>query len=195
MDILTGLTLAAPAGLNAYIPLLVLGIAGRFNVIELTGPYTFLEQWWMLALMAVLLAIEIVADKVPAVDTVNDAIQTVVRPVAGGLLAVSAAGVVKAPAVALFVAGVLLAGGVHAAKASARPAVNVATGGTGAPVVSAIEDVASLVLSVLAILVPLFAAIVIGVMFFLLWRLAKRLLAAAKGRKGETPPAPPVAPS
>jgi hypothetical protein len=195
MDILTGLTLAAPAGLNAYIPLLVLGIAGRFNVIELTGPYTFLEQWWMLALMAVLLAIEVVADKVPAVDTVNDAIQTVVRPVAGGLLAVSAAGVVKAPAIVLFVAGVLLAGGVHAAKASARPAVNVATGGTGAPVVSAIEDVASLVLSVLAILVPLFAAIVIGVMFFLLWRLAKRLLAAAKGRKGETPPAPPIAPS
>ena len=55
MDILTGLTLAAPAGLNAYIPLLVLGIAARFDVIELTGPYTFLEQWWMLALMAVLL--------------------------------------------------------------------------------------------------------------------------------------------
>jgi Domain of unknown function (DUF4126) len=194
MDILTGLTLAAPAGLNAYIPLLVLGIAGRLNVVELTGPYTFLEQWWMLGLMAILLAVEIIADKVPAVDTVNDAIQTVVRPVAGGLLAVSAAGVVKAPAVVLFVAGVLLAGSVHAAKASARPAVNVATGGAGAPVVSAIEDVASLVLSVLAILVPLFAAITIGVMVFLLWRLAKRLVAAAKGRKGETPP-PPIAPT
>jgi hypothetical protein len=195
MDILTGLTLAAPAGLNAYIPLLVLGLAGRFNVIELTGPYTFLEQWWMLGLMAVLLAIEIVADKVPAVDTVNDAIQTVVRPVAGGLLAVSAAGVVKAPAIVLFVAGVLLAGSVHAAKASARPALNVATGGTGGPVVSVIEDIVSFVLSLLAILFPVLAAIAIGVMLYLLWRLARRLLTAAKGRKGETPPVPPVAPS
>ena len=195
MDILTGLTLAAPAGLNAYIPLLVLGLAGRFNVIELTGPYTFLEQWWMLGLMAVLLAIEIVADKVPAVDTVNDAIQTVVRPVAGGLLAVSAAGVVKAPAVVLFVAGVLLAGSVHAAKASARPAINAVSGGAGAPVVSAIEDVVSFVMSVLAILVPILAAITIGVLVYLLWRVTRRLMAAARARKGAAPPTPPAAPS
>jgi hypothetical protein len=195
MDVLTGLTLAAPAGLNAYIPLLVLGLAARFNVIELSGPYTFLEQWWMLALMAVLLLIEVVADKVPAVDTVNDAIQTVVRPVAGGLLAVSAAGVVKAPAVVLFVAGVLLAGSVHAAKATARPAINAVSGGAGAPVVSAIEDVVSFVMSVLAILVPILAAITFGLLVYLLLRMTRRLVAAAKARKGAAPPTPPVAPS
>ncbi len=195
MDILTGLTLAAPAGLNAYIPLLVLGLAGRFGVIELTGPYTFLTEWWMLGIMAVLLAIEVVADKVPAVDTVNDTIQTIVRPVAGGLLAVSAAGVVKAPAVVLFVAGVLLAGSVHAAKASARPALNVASGGAGAPVVSVLEDVVSFVLSVLAILVPVLAAIGIAIMLFLFWRLARRLIIAARSRKGSAPPSPPMTPS
>jgi hypothetical protein len=195
MDVLTGLTLAAPAGLNAYIPLLVLGLAARFNVIELSGPYTFLEQWWMLALMAVLLLIEVVADKVPAVDTVNDAIQTVVRPVAGGLLAVSAAGVVKAPAVVLFVAGVLLAGSVHAAKATARPAINAVSGGAGAPVVSVIEDVVSFVMSVLAILVPILAAITFGLLVYLLLRMTRRLVAAAKARKGAAPPTPPVAPS
>ncbi len=193
MDILTGLTLAAPAGLNAYIPLLVLGLAGRFGIIELTGRYAFLEQWWMLALVAALLAIEIVADKVPAVDNVNDVIQSVVRPVAGGLLAVSAAGVVKAPAVVLFVAGVLLAGSVHAVKASARPALNVATAGTGGPVVSTLEDIASLVLSVMAILVPVLAAIAIAVLLFLLWRLARRLLIASRNRKGSSSP-PPVTP-
>jgi hypothetical protein len=47
----------------------------------------------------------------------------------------------------------------------------------------------------LAILFPVLAAIAIGVMLYLLWRLARRLLTAAKGRKGETPPVPPVAPS
>jgi hypothetical protein len=193
MDILTGLSLAAPAGLNAYIPLLVLGIAGRLGVITLTGPYTFLQEWWMLALLGVLLVIEILADKVPAVDTVNDTIQTVVRPVAGGLLAVSAAGVVKAPAVVLFVAGVLLAGSVHAAKASARPAINAVSGGVGAPVVSTIEDILALVLSVLAVLMPILAVVTIAVLMLLVWRFAQRMVNAAKARKA--PPAPPAAPS
>lgn len=163
MDVLTGIALAAPAGLNAYIPLLAVAVADRFGVIALAEPYSVLSEWWMIAILAVLLVIEFVADKVPAVDTVNDTIQTIVRPAAGGILAVSASGGAQVSPAVLLVAGVLLAGGVHAAKATARPVVNASTGGAGAPVASTAEDVGSLVMSVLAFIAPLLAIIVIAI--------------------------------
>jgi hypothetical protein len=105
--------------------------------------------------------VEVVADKVPGADHVNDVIQTVVRPAAGGLLAVSSSGHGTVSPVALAVAGVLIAGGVHAVKASARPVVNVSTAGTGAPVVSTLEDIGAAIMTVLALLVPVLAAAVV----------------------------------
>ncbi|TPX01190.1 DUF4126 domain-containing protein, partial [Schumannella luteola] len=62
------------------------GIAGRFDWIQLPGGWTWLENEWVLLILAVLLVVEIVADKVPAVDSVNDWIQTVVRPASGGIV-------------------------------------------------------------------------------------------------------------
>ena len=161
MDILSGLTLAAPAGVNAYIPLLAVALAERLGWLHLDAPYDILGAWWVIAIIAVLLIVEVVADKVPAVDHVNDVIQTVVRPAAGGLLAVSASGHGSVSPVVLLVAGVLIAGGVHAVKASARPVVNASTAGAGAPVVSTLEDVGAVIVTVLALLVPVLAAIVI----------------------------------
>lgn len=161
MDVLSGLTLAAPAGLNAYIPLLAVALAERFGWVHLREPFDGLGSWWVIGLIAVLLVVEVVADKVPAVDHANDVIQTVVRPAAGGLLAVSASQQGTVEPVVLLVAGVLIAGGVHAVKATARPAVNVSTAGAGTPVVSTAEDVLSVIGTVLALLVPVLAAILI----------------------------------
>lgn len=161
MDVLSGLTLAAPAGVNAYIPLLAVALAERFGWLHLSEPYDLLGSWWAIALIAVLLVVEVVADKVPAVDHVNDAAQTVIRPAAGGLLAVAASDGGAASSVALLVAGILIAGGVHAVKASARPVVNVSTAGIGAPVVSTIEDAGALVVTVLALVVPLLALAIV----------------------------------
>jgi len=161
VDILSGLTLAAPAGVNAYIPLLAVALAERLGWLHLDAPYDILGAWWVIAIIAVLLIVEVVADKVPAVDHVNDVIQTVVRPAAGGLLAVSASGHGSVSPVVLLVAGVLIAGGVHAVKVSARPVVNVSTAGAGAPVVSTLEDIGAVIVTVLALLVPVLAAIVI----------------------------------
>lgn len=165
MELLTGLGLAIPAGLNAYIPLLAVAVAQRMEWISLKPPYSFLGEWWAIALIAVLLVIEIVADKVPAVDHVNDVIQTFVRPAAAGLIAAAAAaGNDYVHPVVLVVAGILLAGGVHAIKATARPAVNVATAGTATPVVSAIEDFAAVAMSVLAFVVPALLIVVAAVL-------------------------------
>ena len=175
MDVLTGIALAAPAGLNAYIPLLGAALAERFGWLALREPFDVLGEWWMIALIAALLVVEIVADKIPAVDHVNDAIQTIVRPVAGGLLAASSSGAGTLNPIVFAVAGVLLAGGVHAAKATARPVINATTGGAGAPVASTIEDVSAVGLTVLAILVPLLALLLVAALAVFVYSSVKRL--------------------
>ncbi|TLM98435.1 MAG: DUF4126 domain-containing protein [Actinobacteria bacterium] len=167
MDILSAVGLAIPAGLNAYIPLLGLAIAQRLDVVSLRAPFDQLGSWWAILLITALLAIEIVADKVPAVDHVNDVLQTVVRPVTGAIVMVAASGQAGENYPLVMVAfGILLAGGVHAVKASARPVVNAATGGLGAPVASTAEDVFAAGSTFVAIVLP---ALVLAVIGFTLW--------------------------
>ena len=139
MEFLTGTGLAVAAGLNAYIPLLILGLAGRFlDFVDLPANWAWLENPWVLGILGVLLVVEIVADKIPAVDSINDILQTVVRPVAGGIAfgtgSASGTAVVTDPA-AFFTSGswvpiaigVVLALGTHLTKMAARPVLNVAT--------------------------------------------------------------------
>lgn len=182
MDILTALGLSIPAGLNAYIPLLAVALAQRFNWLELRSPFDVLGSWWMIAIIAVLLVVEVVADKVPVVDHVNDVVQTVVRPAAGGIVAVAGSGSTSgATTWLLVVAGVLLAGSVHAAKATVRPVVNVTTAGVGAPVVSTAEDVGAVALSATAIAAPVLVILVLAGVAYLLWWLWRRQPARDRG--------------
>ena len=158
-SIFSGFGLAGAAGLNAYIPLLLLGIAGRAGYADLAAPYTVLSSNVGLGVLAILLAIEVLADKIPGVDHVNDVINTVVRPAAGGVLFLSSNGAgALNPALAALL-GILVAGGIHATKATARPLVTATTGGLGNPVVSTIEDVVSLFGAVLAIFAPVLVAL------------------------------------
>ena len=167
LGILTAFGLSASAGLNAYIPLLAVSLLARFtNLIELQTPWDTLTSWWIIGLLAVLSLIEFFADKIPAVDHINDIIQTFIRPTAGAIVFAASANVVTDvhPILSLGL-GLLIAGGVHATKAWAvRPAVTVATAGTGNAVVSTIEDIISTVLSIIAIVVP----VVIGCVLVLL---------------------------
>ncbi len=175
MDFLTALGLSIPAGLNAYIPLLMVAVAQHFAWLELRAPFDALGSWWVIAIISVLLVIEVVADKVPAVDHVNDIVQTVVRPAAGGVVAVAGSG--SSSGVSpwlLVVAGVLLAGSVHAAKATVRPVVNLTTAGVGAPVVSTAEDVGAVALSATAVAVPILVIVVLAGVAYLLWWLWRR---------------------
>ncbi len=167
LEVLTGTGLAASAGLNAYIPLLTMGLLARYSdLIDLPTGWQWLSDGWVIAILALLLAVEVVADKVPVVDHVNDVVQTVVRPTAGGLAfgagSTSETVTVSDPA-AFFgshqwvpiAAGVVIALCVHGVKAASRPVVNATTAGVGAPVASTAEDFSSVLLSVLAILVPI----------------------------------------
>lgn len=185
MELLTGVMaafgLSASAGLNAYIPLLVIAVVARFtNLIQLNSPWDTLTSWWVIGLLLVLTLVEFFADKVPAVNHVNDVIQTIVRPVAGAIVFAASAKVITEihPVLAL-AAGVLVAGGVHAVKAAAvRPAVTATTGGAGNVPVSVAEDVVATVTSILAVVVPLILTVIFIMLaawlVWFFWRRANR---------------------
>lgn len=188
IEAITGLStafgLAGSAGLNAYIPLLAVALAARFPLadpfIKLEAPFDLLGSWWAIAILGVLLVIEVAADKIPAVDTINDGIQTFVRPAAGAILFAGSANVITEihPILSLG-AGLLVAGGVHATKSVARPVVTATTAGTGNWAVSTVEDVTAATVSIMALIVPILAAIVMiifvgAVLVFLIRRRQKR---------------------
>jgi hypothetical protein len=182
MDLLTGVFtafgLSASAGLNAYIPLLIVGLLGHYtNLIKLTSPWDTLASPWIILLLCVLVIIEMLADKVPAVNHINDLIQTFIRPAAGAVAFAASANVITdvSPVLSL-AAGLLVAGTVHVAKAGAiRPMVTATTGGIGNVPVSIAEDVVSTVLSILAIVLPiLVGTILIVVAAFIVYWLYRR---------------------
>ncbi len=154
MDILAAFGLSASAGLNAYIPLLVVSLLAKFtDLINLSEPWSAMESWWIIGLLLVLSLIEFFADKIPAVNHVNDIIQTFIRPTAGAILfAASASVITEVHPVLSLAAGLLIAGSVHIVKSAAvRPAVTATTGGAANIPVSILEDVLSTVLSLLSV--------------------------------------------
>jgi hypothetical protein len=173
-ELLTGAGLAVAAGLNAYIPLLILGLAARFiDAVSLPGGWAWLSNDWVLLAIAVLLALELVADKIPAIDSINDWVQSVVRPASGGIVfgggAAAQTIAVDDPAALVesgqwvpIAIGVGIALVVHLAKALVRVAANTLTAGAAAPALSTAEDVAAVLLSVLALVLPVLVLVVIG---------------------------------
>lgn len=180
LGILSAFGLSASAGLNAYIPLLLVGVIAHYtDWINLNPPYDLLANPWVLIILGILLIIEMLADKFPAVNHVNDAIQTVVRPAAGAIVFAASANVITNlnPVIAI-VCGLLVAGGVHTVKAAAvRPAVTATTGGAGNVPVSIAEDIVATVVSFLSIVLPILGAIMF-VLFVILviWWLRRRAL-------------------
>src|SRR5512137_913905 len=117
MNVLSAFGLAASAGLNAYIPLLVIAAATRLGYLHLAEPWDILASNFSIVVLTVLLVVEVVADKVPVVDHFNDVIATFIRPVAGAILFAGTTGAATNinPYFALLM-GVLIAGATHSAK-------------------------------------------------------------------------------
>jgi hypothetical protein len=190
MNVISAFGLAGAAGLNAYIPLLIVAVLARAQVIHLQSPFDMLSEWWVIGVLVVLLAIEVVVDKVPGADHVNDAVQTVVRPAAGAILFAANSGVVTdiSPALAIIV-GLITAGVVHGGKAVARPAINLSTAGVGVPVVSVLEDVVSAVGAVLAVLAPALFVVFVAAIGYLVYRAARRFRRARRQPHSQNQPA------
>lgn len=196
LEILTGAGLATSAGLNAFIPMLALGLLDRFtNLVELPSAWAWLSSDVSLWILGVLLVVEVVADKIPAIDTVNDAIQTVIRPAAGGITFASGIGTetttVTGPDQMMsgnvwvpIAIGVAIALVVHLMKAGTRAGANTVTVGAAAPVLSTAEDASAVVLSVAALFLPILVAVLIVLLVVGLLLLARRFRRGRSGRAG-----------
>ena len=183
---LTGMGLSAAAGLNAYIPFLIVALIAKFtDVITLPASFAWMESWWAIGIGTVLLLAEVVLDKIPAIDTVNDTIQTVIRPAMGGVIFAATQAAedfesstwMQENSWVGIVLGIVLSLLVHSGKMAARPAINAGTLGAGAPVVSTVEDGASVGLSLIAIFLPLLVILVLALLLWLfvwLWLRMRR---------------------
>ena len=196
-SLLTGLGLSTAAGLNAYIPMLMLGLLARFtDVVNLPRGWSWMENGWVLSILAVLLVVEVVADKIPALDSVNDVVQTFVRPAAGGIVfgsgtAAQTAAVADPGEFAKsgqwipVVTGVVIALVVSLTKSAVRPVANVSTAGVAAPVLSTLEDVTSFGLVFIALLLPVLVLVIVVLLIWAGWKLLRR---RQRRKKQEAPP-------
>ncbi len=191
MDLLMGIFsafgLSASAGLNAYIPLLVIALLAKFTpLIKLSQPWDALTSWWIIGLLVLLALIEFFADKIPAVNHANDVIQSLIRPAAGAIVFAASAKVLTDVHPLLSIgAGLLVAGGVHAVKSVVvRPSVTAATAGTGNVVVSTAEDVVSSLVSVISVVLPVVVAAIVIV--FTAWVIIRLYKSAGRDHPSKT---------
>lgn len=158
-----GLSLAACAGLRAFLPLFAIGLAGRMDWIPLISHFEWLESTPSLIVFGAAVVAELLADKVPWFDNLLDIGQTFVKPIAG-VMAVAAVLHELTPlqgAVLALVLGGGVAGAVHLGKAKVRLLSTVSTGGLANPAVSVIEEGGAWSLALAALVVPLIAAAIL----------------------------------
>lgn len=172
-----GLSLAACAGLRAFLPLFAVGLAGRMDWIPLISHFEWLESTPSLIVFGVAVVAELLADKVPWFDNLLDIFQTFVKPIAG-VMAVAAVLHELTPlqgAVLALVLGGGVAGAVHLGKAKVRLLSTVSTGGLANPAVSVVEEGGAWSLALAALLVPIItAAILILLLVAVFWFVRQR---------------------
>ena len=180
-----GLGSAWLSGFNLYATVLTLGLLQRFHLVQLPGDLDFLSRWWVIGVAAVLYLVEFLADKIPVVDSVWDAIHTFIRVPAGAVLAASAFAhfdpTVRAVAL---LAGGTLAVGSHGTKASVRIAANASPEPFSNIFLSIVEDIFTIGLAALAAFHPVvILAIILVFILLLVWlgpkvfRTIRRMLA------------------
>jgi hypothetical protein len=176
------LAFSVGAGINLYATVLVLGLAARLDWVELPGYLDPLASNWVIGGAAALYLLEFLADKIPWVDSLWDAVHTLVRPIGAAIVALAALGPASPGMEAL---AVLLGGAIgastHAAKAGTRLVVNVSPEPASNIMVSLAEDgfVVGLVLlllthPLLGLALAFLALVAVLVVFSLLFRLVRR---------------------
>lgn len=176
VQVAMGLSLASCAGLRAFLPLFVVGAAGRLDLLPLLRSFEWLESWPALTVFGVAVVAELLGDKFPVVDNFLDAIQLFVKPVAGVIL-MTAVLTELSPlqaAVLGLIAGSSAAGAVHVTKAKLRLASTATTAGIGNPFLSLLEDAGALIGSVSALVVPLVMILLLILAVILAWLAIRR---------------------
>ena len=175
LALVSGIAIAAACGLRAFLPLLALGLAGRFGLIHLRAGAEWMAgdpALWALGIATVL---EVVADKVPVVDHALDLVGTLIRPAAawlGAFAVLTGWGRPWAQIAAVVLGAGALA--VHGVKAKTRLGSTVATAGHANPLLSVLEDSGVLVLVAAAILAPLLALVLVALLVWAATRWRRR---------------------
>jgi hypothetical protein len=171
LELLQAIGFSGSAGLNAYLTLLLVGLAGRFGLVDLTGTWgERLTNPYVLGALALLTLWEIAVDKVPGADHLNDVVGTVVRPLSGAvLMLVTPNPLAEDQPAAAIALGAGLAGFLHLLKSLLRPLVTVSTAGFGTPVVSAVEDTAAAGTVVAAVIAPALIVVFLAGAAVLFW--------------------------
>jgi hypothetical protein len=181
-----GLGLAASSGLNTFMPLLLLAGAVKYHLfgIQLNGAYGWLASDLAVGVLLLASLVEIAGDKIPAVDHALDVLGTVARPAAGALAAASVfRGADPTTAAVLgIIIGAPTAFSFHAAKAGTRAASSATTFGIGNPLLSVMEDIVSVLLTLVAFLAPLLVPVLLVAAAFLVAKLVKVMRAKLPGR-------------
>lgn len=179
LALLLGLGLSASTGLNTFLPLLLLGAAARFGLagIVLNEKFSWLRSDVALAVLLVAVLLEVIADKVPSVDHFLDGIGTFARPVAGAVAVASV--LTDLDPVVAAILGIIIGSptsfGFHTLKAGTRVVSTTATFGCANPILSAIEDAVSFLVSAIAIFAPVVVPALLALLAILGWRLAQRV--------------------
>jgi len=169
------------SGFNLYATVLTLGLLQRFHLVQLPGDLDFLSRWWVIAVAGVLYLVEFLADKIPVVDSVWDAIHTFIRVPAGAVLAASAfAHFDPAVRAVALLAGGTLALGSHGTKASVRMAANTSPEPFSNILLSTAEDIFTIALAVLAAFHPVVILVIVLVFVLLLIWLGPKVFRAIR---------------
>lgn len=164
-----GFSLAA--GVNLYATVAVLGLASRYQWVQLPEQFKVFDNPWVIGAAAVLYVIEFVADKIPWVDSMWDSVHTIIRPVGGALIAVAALGDAS-PTITGLIAllGGATAAGSHMTKAGTRVAVNTSPEPFTNWFVSLAEDAFVIGLSLFTLKFPLLALFVsLAIVVMIVW--------------------------
>ena len=185
MNLLSTLAIAMGAGwvsgINLYAAVATLGLLGRFAHLKLPGELDVLTHWWVIGLAIALYLIEFVADKVPYVDNIWDAIHTFIRVPAGAVLAATAFGDFdRGVQVAAFLLGGGLALSAHGTKAGARAAINLSPEPASNIVVSLAEDVIAVGSVLLSIFAPVVLIVLIGIFLTISFFMLRRIVNAMR---------------
>ena len=172
---------------------MVASLSAKIGWLKLNAPFDMLGETWVLLVILALVTIELFVRQIPAVDTMNDIVQTLIRPTTGGILFAAQAGAIGGldPTVA-FILGLVSAGAVHAVKATGRPLVTTFTGGIFNPIVSMVEDILAAITAVLALVAPIVAAILMLLLLgiagwaVIRWRERRRRRQQAKAEAGNS---------
>lgn len=150
------------AGINLYATTAILGLAAHFHWVDLPPQYQVFDNVWLIGAALLLYVIEFAADKIPWIDSLWDAVHTVIRPLGGALIAVAAMGHVPRETEAFIaLAGAGLAASTHLTKAGTRAVVNTSPEPFSNWILSLSEDGFVVGLALLALKYPLATAVVV----------------------------------